>query len=342
LILNRQLVSIIIPTYNRAGLITRAIDCALKQIISGDEIIVVDDGSTDDTEQVLSPYREKIKYFKIPNSGAGAARNFGIRNSRNPLVAFLDSDDEWMPGKLELQRAFMEKCPDALCCFTDFAVTFKGGGEARNFLVNWHKDPRPWDEILNPGEKYSNIRPLPAGIEDFKYYVGDLYPSMLNNPYVCTSTLMVRREEAGDALYFAEDLRWGEDWVCYAHLASKGPMAYLDCETAWQHGHGGGRLTDTSMLDGITTRIKIMERVWGSDDNFLKTNGRNYHRLLRNQRLLRIRELIAQGHTAEARTELRRIVSPPLGYRILAAMPSAMIRAMLTARRSLLSKWRST
>jgi glycosyltransferase involved in cell wall biosynthesis len=339
--LNRQLVTIILPTYNRAGLITRAIDCALKQIISGDEIIVVDDGSTDNTVQVLSPYREKIKYFKIPNSGAGAARNFGIRNSRNPLVAFLDSDDEWMPGKLELQRNFMEKCPDALCCFTDFAVTFKGGGEARNFLINWHKDPRPWDEILNPGEKYSLICPLPAGIEDFKYYVGDLYPSMLKNPYVFTGTLMVKREEAGEALYFAEDLRWGEDWVCYAHLAGKGPVAYLACETAWQHGHGGGRLTDTSMIYGITTRIDIMERVWGRDDNFQKIHGQTYRRLLRKQRLLKVRELIALGRTAEARDELRLISSPPLGNRILAAMPGPMLRIIMAARRLLISKLRS-
>jgi len=339
--LDKLLVSIIIPTYNRAGLITRAIDCALKQVIPGDDIIVIDDGSTDDTEKVLSPYREKIKYFKITNSGAGAARNFGIRNSANPLVALLDSDDEWMPGKLELQRGFMENRPDVLCCFTDFAVTFKDGSEARNFLKNWHNDPRPWDEILSPGEKYSGIRPLPDGIEDFTYYVGDLYPSMLKNPYVFTGTLMVRREEAGEALYFAEDLKWGEDWVCYAHLARKGLMAYLDRETAWQHGHAGDRLTDTGMLDGVTTRIKIMERVWGADDNFQKNHGQVYRSLLRKQRLLKVRELIAVGRTTEAGSELRLVESPPKGLKILSALPGPVIRTMMAARRSLRSGLRS-
>jgi hypothetical protein len=339
--LERLLVSIIIPTYNRADLVVRAVDCALRQVIAGDEIIVVDDGSTDDTEQVLSPYQEKIKYFKIPNSGAGAARNFAIRKSGNPLVAFLDSDDEWMPNKLELQRAFMEIRPDVLCCFTDFAVTFKDGGEARNFLVKWHNDPRPWDEILNPGEYFTKICSLPEGIEDFKCYVGDLYPSMLKNPYVFTGTLMVRREEAGEALYFAEDLRWGEDWVCYAHLARSGPIAYLDRETAWQHGHAGGRLTDTSMRDGVTTRIKIMERVWGADDDFQKNHGQVYRSLLRKQRLLRVRELIALGRTREARSELRLVESPPKGLKILAAMPGPVIRTMMAARRSFRSGLRS-
>lgn len=333
--MKRLLISVIIPTFNRANLIKRAIDCALKETIFGDEIIVIDDGSTDNTEDILSSYKEKIQYFKISNSGAGAARNFGIRNSGNPLVAFLDSDDEWMPGKIELQRAFMETRLDALCCFTDFAVTFKKGGESRNFLSNWHKDPRPWDEILGTGEQYSNICPLPSGFEDFKFYVGDLYTSMLRNPYIFTGTLIVRREEAGEALYFAEDLKWGEDWVCYSRLAQKGMMAYLDSETAWQHGHGGDRLTDTSMLNGITTRIAIMERVWGSDNNFQITNGPTYDKLLRIQRLLKVKELIALGRTAEARLELRNIVSPPLKYRVLSGMPGALIRLILAIRRLL-------
>jgi len=338
--LNTLLVSIIIPTFNRADLIKRAVDSAIRETILGDEIIVVDDGSTDNTEQVLSSCGDKIKYYRIPNSGAGAARNFGIGKSRNPLVAFLDSDDEWMPGKLELQRTLMEKRADVLSCFTNFAVTFKEGGQAHNFMINWHKDPRPWDEILNQGEKFSNICPLPAGYNDFKYYVGNLYSSMLKNPYIFTGTLIVRREESGKALYFAEDLRWGEDWVCYANLARKGSVAYLDCETAWQHGHAGDRLTDTGMLDGVTTRIKIMERVWGSDDNFLKTNGPIYRQLLKYQRILRTRELIAQGLTAEARKEMRKIATPPLRYRLLASLPGFLIRALLATRRTLLSKLR--
>lgn len=339
--MNRPFISIIIPTYNRAGLIKRAVDSALRESISGDEMIVVDDGSTDDTENILSYYKGKIKYFKIPNSGAGTARNFGIRNSRNPLVAFLDSDDEWMPGKLELQRAFMETRRDVLCCFTDFAVTFKEGGEARNFLSNWHKDPRSWDEILGTGEQYSNICPLPSGFEDFKFYVGDLYPSMLRNSYIFTGTLIVRREEAGEALYFAEDLRWGEDWVCYSKLAQKGMMAYLDSETAWQHGHGDGRLTDTDMLYAITTRISIMERVWGSDGTFQKEHGQTYARLFRNQQLLLVKELIALGQTTKARIELRNIASPPLSYRLLALIPGELMMSLLTLRRFLLSKLRS-
>lgn len=333
-------VSIIIPTYNRAHLIKRAIDSALREILPGDEIIVIDDGSTDDTEQVLSVYKGDIIYKKIPNSGAGAARNFGIRMSKNPLVAFLDSDDEWMPDKIGLQRAFMKARSDVLLCFTDFAVTFKKGGEARNYIRKWHTDPRSWDEILSPGKLFSTICNLPASFKDFKFYVGDLYPAMLKSPFIFTGTLMVRREEAGSALVFAEDLPWGEDWVCYAQLARKGPAAYLDCETAWQHGHSGERLTDTSTLDSVTMRIDLIQRVWGSDDDFQKAYGGEYNALLRTQRILRVRELIASGRTAEARAELRNIESPPLWQRAMAAIPGGVVRTLLAARRSILSKLR--
>jgi glycosyltransferase involved in cell wall biosynthesis len=85
--LKRQSFSINIPTFNRAGLIKRAIDCAFSEIITGDEIIVVDNGSTDGTEQVLLSFGGNIRYFKISKSGAGTARNFGICSFHNQLAA---------------------------------------------------------------------------------------------------------------------------------------------------------------------------------------------------------------------------------------------------------------
>ena len=335
--MSRLLVSIIIPTFNRAHLIERAVDSAMSQVIPGDEIIIIDDDSTDNTKEVLSRYGGKIEYHKIPNAGAGAARNFGIRKSNNQLVAFLDSDDEWMPGKLELQRTLMEAEPEVLLCFSDFAVTFRDGSASRKYLINWHKDHRSWDDILGSGKSYSSIGSLPDGVEDFHVYMGNLYSSMVNNPYVPTSTLVVRRRDAGSALAFAEDLRWGEDWICYAQLARKGTAAYLECETAWQHGHAGERLTDSTVLDAITTRIDIMERVWGADENYLKSNRVNYDRLLREQRLLRAGELIALGRSKEARDELKLVTSAPLKYRALASMPEFVLRAILEVRRRLKS-----
>ncbi|HKQ75658.1 MAG TPA: glycosyltransferase family 2 protein, partial [Blastocatellia bacterium] len=91
--MNELPVSVVIPTYNRAKHIVRSLRSVLAAIAPGDEVIVVDDGSTDNTREALEPYRDRIRYVMGPHRGAGAARNCGIAEARHPLVAFNDSDD---------------------------------------------------------------------------------------------------------------------------------------------------------------------------------------------------------------------------------------------------------
>ena len=107
----KPLVSVIIPTYNGAKFIDDAVRSALSQTYPNVEVIVVDDGSSDGTKEVLSPYGSKIKYIYQENKGVSAARNNGIRNASGEFVAFLDSDDAWLPEKIELQVAEMLKSP---------------------------------------------------------------------------------------------------------------------------------------------------------------------------------------------------------------------------------------
>ncbi len=103
-------------------MIRRAVDSVLAAISPGDEVIVVDDGSTDGTDEVIASYGDKIRYVRTPNGGAGKARNRGIAEARNPLVAFLDSDDEWMVDRLLLGRRLLQARPDILFCFSDLAL----------------------------------------------------------------------------------------------------------------------------------------------------------------------------------------------------------------------------
>jgi glycosyltransferase involved in cell wall biosynthesis len=103
-----QPVSVIIPTYNRVASVTRAIDSVLDQTYKNHEIIVVDDGSTDNTRKVLNErYGDRIRYVHQTNKGSAAARNVGIAASSYDFVAFLDSDDYWLPRKLEVQVPLM-------------------------------------------------------------------------------------------------------------------------------------------------------------------------------------------------------------------------------------------
>lgn len=114
------MISIIIPTFNRAGRLKEAIQSVIAQTYANWELIVVDDGSTDNTEEVIrSVNDERIIYVKQDNRGVSAARNAGIKRAGGRLIAFLDSDDRWEPRKLEVQKEFFDSNPDAHICQTD-------------------------------------------------------------------------------------------------------------------------------------------------------------------------------------------------------------------------------
>ena len=112
-------VSIVIPTYNRSSLLPRSLDSVLAQSGFDFELIVVDDGSTDNTRELIENYPHDIVYLHQPNKGPAAARNRGIMAANNPLIAFLDSDDWFAPDKLEVQLAAMEDQPRYLISHTD-------------------------------------------------------------------------------------------------------------------------------------------------------------------------------------------------------------------------------
>jgi glycosyltransferase involved in cell wall biosynthesis len=106
-----HLVSVVIPTYNYGPYVTAAVDSALSQTYRRLEVLVVDDGSTDDTEARLAGYGSRIRYLRQLNQGLSAARNTGIRAARGDYVALLDSDDAWHPQKVEAQLAYLDRHP---------------------------------------------------------------------------------------------------------------------------------------------------------------------------------------------------------------------------------------
>lgn len=115
------MISVIIPTYNRDQLIRNAVQSVINQTYTNWELIIVDDGSTDKTREVVSEYIEKdprIRYFYKENGGQGSARNLGIRESKGDYIAFLDSDDEWEKTKLEKQIKILENNSNVDFCYT--------------------------------------------------------------------------------------------------------------------------------------------------------------------------------------------------------------------------------
>jgi hypothetical protein len=319
-------VSVVIPTYNRAHLIARAVRSVLRAVAPGDEVIVVDDGSTDNTREVLGEFGDHVRLVAGPHRGCGAARNVGIAAARCPLIAFNDSDDEWDADKLVMQRALLRARPDLLFCFSDFGLRYPDGREAANGLFGWHRDMRSWTELLGPETAFSSLAPLPTGRADFGVHIGNLYRTMLRANYVAAQTTLIWRERAGDALHFAEDVKIHEDYACFARLAQRGPAAYMDCITFWQWGHDGPRVSAASELRWSSDRVRVLERIWGQDQDFLDQHGEQYRATLAAERVAHASALIRVGQTAQARAELRLAGGGPLKYRLAAALPGSVVR----------------
>ncbi len=114
-------VSVVIPTFNRRGMVFEAVESVLCQTWRDWELVVVDDGSTDGTAEALEAEfgDPRVRVFRQENAGASAARNRGARGTRGPLLAFLDSDDTWLPEKLERQLEALREHPESPACYTE-------------------------------------------------------------------------------------------------------------------------------------------------------------------------------------------------------------------------------
>ena len=190
-------ITVVIPTFNRGDFVVDAIKSVLLQGVDDLEIIVVDDGSTDGTREVLKPYMRTIRYIYQDNRGVSAARNRGVRESRGELVAFLDSDDVWAPGKLgaQIDRVSSEN-----------VLSFLG--------VEWFVDKEEDQELLKQCADVRWPRCAPNG------YVIDPVCDVAEGRYLHLGTLLCRRSTFVDIGFLDESLCMGEDedWFSRASL----------------------------------------------------------------------------------------------------------------------------
>lgn len=198
------MVSIIIPTYNRENVIERAINSILKQTYTSYEIIVVDDGSADNTKDVIEKIQDsRIRYIALQeNQGVAHARNIGIQGAKYEYIAFLDSDDEWLPNKLELQMMKMlnasEKYGLVYCRMSGLLR------DGKNRFVCPHQDYVK--EILE----------------------GDLFKPLLMQNVIGTPAMLVRKECLEQVGGFKEALKCLEDWELILRIAKKWKIGFVD------------------------------------------------------------------------------------------------------------------
>jgi len=141
-------VTVVIPAYNCAPYLAEAIDSALRQTCAPFEVIVVDDGSTDDTPAVVTRYGERVRYVRQPNSGVSASRNRGIELARGDWIALLDADDVWLPRRLERVASACLTKPRPVCVFCDYELFGSQSGTFRPSIdfARWN----PESALLSP------------------------------------------------------------------------------------------------------------------------------------------------------------------------------------------------
>jgi len=232
------LVSIILPTYNRARCIGRAIESALGQTHGEVSVIVIDDGSTDETRALVNDTYgrdSRVRYVYQDNGGVSAARNHGIRLANGEFTALLDSDDVWKPFKLEVQLACLRAFPDAGMVWSDMTgVDPSGALVAERYLTQYYGAYRLFSkgDLFDRTASLAAIAPSRAAeVGDALAYEGDIYPQMAMGNLVHTSTVLLRRDRLAAAGTFDEAVRTGEDHEFHMAACRAGRVAFVDVPT---------------------------------------------------------------------------------------------------------------
>lgn len=202
-------ISVIIPTYNNSTSIERCIESVLNQSINASEIIVVNDGSTDNTSEILNQFESKIIYFEQSNQGQGAARNTGLKAATGEYIAFLDSDDYWLPDFIKITSAFLDQHPNASAINTGHIILKFGG--------------KYFGPMLNETDK---LRYCNGAIVD------NFFEFWAKYDHIRTGTALIRKKIIDTAGFQREDLRISQDLEYWGYLATFGKWGFIS-EYLW-------------------------------------------------------------------------------------------------------------
>jgi glycosyltransferase involved in cell wall biosynthesis len=247
------LVSAVIPTHNRAQIIGRALESALAQTHGDIQVIVADDGSSDDTRTVAESYGARVTYVRQANAGVSAARNFGMRHARGEFIAFLDSDDSWEPWKIEAQVAALRRHPEAGLVWTDMAAVDDSDRliNARHLRAMYAAYEKvDIERTLRQVDTLGGLSPgAPRAFSSAAVREGDLFGGILLGNLIHTSTVLFRRSWCEQTGGFDESFaRAGEDYEFYIRLCSRGPVVFIDAPSTVYRIGAVDQLTAPSMM----------------------------------------------------------------------------------------------
>jgi glycosyltransferase involved in cell wall biosynthesis len=246
-------VSVVIPAYNAARFIEAAVDSVLAQSFQDIEVLVVDDGSTDETEALVSRYGSKIRYLRQNNGGVAAARNRGIEESDGRYVAFLDSDDAWLPKKLEHQITALERARECRACYSAIAVCTESLIPL-TIQRSWRRGSALQDLLL------------------------------LGNVIGSPSSVLCDRRLFSAIGSFDPNLSQCADWDMWVRMATVTEFVYLDEPLVTYRQHGSNMSRDPALLERDS--VTVLEKAFNLSNVPPRLKSRQRDALGRNYRVL--------------------------------------------------------
>lgn len=240
-------ISVVIPAYNASSHISETIESILRQSSPVGEIIVIDDGSTDNTCEILDKYNESIRLIKKENGGVSSARNLGIREAKGSWLAFVDSDDVWHPDKISLQVSALNLNENCILVYSGFKA--------------WSPDEA--GKYIEPKELFV-YKPSLKIDENLS---GWIYHLMLLTNYVLTSSCLVKKSSVCDVGLFDESLPVAEDWKLFIKLSRQGEFIKIDSPLVLY------RQTHSSLTKSLSSKDYASELI----DSFIDKYGYENH-----------------------------------------------------------------
>lgn len=238
-----SLVSVVVPTYNRASLLKQAIDSVLEQTYTTWELLIIDDGSTDDTREIIAKYESdaRIKYFVQRNRGQAAARNVGIDKARGEFIAFLDSDNRWITDKLEQQINYLTRHPEVDVVYGDIEEIDLDGS------------------VLGPGPGMSR-------------HSGWVWRPLLIDNFVNFNTSIVRSRKLREVGAMDESVRRGDDYDLWLRLSTVARFHFMPGVVA-QYRVAGDRISD-NVAARFDSNIAAVQRFFDRNPDLLTASER--------------------------------------------------------------------
>jgi glycosyltransferase involved in cell wall biosynthesis len=301
-------VSVIIPTFNCAALVKEAIESALAQTYRDFEVIVVDDGSDDDTTSVVAQFGSDIHYLRQTNQGASAARNQGIAMSRGKYIAFLDADDVWKPNKLAEQIPVLERDSSIGLVYSDWAITSENGETKASQL------------------------------KDLKPASGYVFDGLVQCGFILTSGTVVRRSCLEDVGHFDKTLSIAQDYDLWLRICYRWKIELVNKVLVTKRDRNGN--LSSNLVKTATERIALFDKAL---KNFTDMTPAT-RRLVKNQLAYNHWDVgyyhFDQLSLREARKSFACSLSyqasnaRALGYLAATFLPSSVLRVIRTAKRA--------